>query len=448
MEFKDQRFKSNSSNVSLENESGDLEKDTCSGATVRIEDIEDDSEKSTFDRLDLTLIIICICSYIFDTSTDIYVAYRHYYDGNEWYCGLTSVFIIIPLLTMTGFSLRWYLLDTELPGAPQVSQLRWTFRIIFLLLQLGPILRYIDVIYYGLKSNNKAKSKRNRETYAWQMIYEDTDAALLRLFESFMEAGPQLILQLYILAKNTTTDDYEMKTVVVQILSIFASLTSVSWALAVYQRALRMSLPDKFNMSWKGTTIHMFWHYFIIASRVLTLALFASYSPLIMSIVCATHWCIMTAWIITMKTNFCDTRCEELAYNAVLGVLFIFCYFNPKDSPTRHRYLFYYVFIFAENTILMTIWFNYTQKTWFHFPAMIIQFLSFVIGIIFMIVYYLLFHPTGNIHWYGTWFIFSYYPKNSQENQVNNTLSIQFIPKEDATNERKDEAMKIDSLKL
>lgn len=431
-----------SSSASLENDNTDFEKDTCSGATVRIEDVENDSEKPTFTRLDFILVIVCIASYIFDTATDIFVAYRHYQDGNYWYCGLTSVFIIIPTLTMTGFSLRWYLLDTELPGAPQVSQLRWTFRIIFLLLQLGPLLRYIDVIYFGLKSNNKFANKKLRENNYLQMIYEDTDAALLRLFESFMEAGPQLILQLYILAETITNDNYELKTALIQIFSIFASLTSISWALALYQRALRMSLPEKFNMSWKGTIIHMFWHYFIIASRVLTIALFASFSPIIMTAVCVGHWCIMTAWIITMKTEFCDTRCEELAYNAVLGVLFIFCYFNPKDSPTRHRYLFYYVFTFIENVVLMTVWFSYTQKTWFHFPAMIIQLLSFIIGIIFMIVYYLLFHPTGNIHWYGTWLKFTYYPKNCPQTQFDNTIAIQFIPKEDAVQGKKEEMMK------
>ena len=34
------------------------------------------------------------------------------------------------------------------------------------------------------------------------MVYEDADATLLRLFESFMESAPQLVLQIYILLKD------------------------------------------------------------------------------------------------------------------------------------------------------------------------------------------------------------------------------------------------------
>ncbi len=38
------------------------------------------------------------------------------------------------------------------------------------------------------------------------MLYEDTDSCLLRLIECFMEAAPQLVLQLYIMCKLGAQD--------------------------------------------------------------------------------------------------------------------------------------------------------------------------------------------------------------------------------------------------
>lgn len=68
-------------------------------------------------------------------------------------------------------------------------------------------LRYVDTLRYGLQSR-KAKKKSDfskmGQCYA-RMAYEDADATFLRLFECFMESAPQLVLQLYIMAKNPFT---------------------------------------------------------------------------------------------------------------------------------------------------------------------------------------------------------------------------------------------------
>lgn len=64
--------------------------------------------------------------------------------------------------------------------------------------------RYVDTLRYGLQSR-RAKKKRDfskmGQCYA-RMAYEDADATFLRLFECFMESAPQLVLQLYIMAKE------------------------------------------------------------------------------------------------------------------------------------------------------------------------------------------------------------------------------------------------------
>ena len=57
---------------------------------------------------------------------------------------------------------------------------------------------------YGLKFRQHSNSREAQKKYFQYMVYEDTDATMLRLFECFMEAAPQLVLQIYILAKGQT----------------------------------------------------------------------------------------------------------------------------------------------------------------------------------------------------------------------------------------------------
>ena len=75
-------------------------------------------------------------------------------------------------------------------------------------------------------------------------------------------------------------------------------------------------------------------------------------------------------------------------------------FFNAKEEKTRYKYLLYYTFCLVENTAIITIWFlSPTTKmgAWYVFPAMVGHYLAFILGIMFMVVYYLWMHPTGGI---------------------------------------------------
>lgn len=125
----------------------------------------------------------------------------------------------------------------------------------------------------------------------------------------------------------------------------------------------------------------------MIGSRVLVLALFASRFKAYIAVFCLLHWLVMFVWIVSMRTSFCDNKCEELGYNAVLAVMFIFCYFNPVDSPTRYRYTTYYLIAFFENVLLMSLFFFHTDSSgnWYQIPAVVAHFTAFVMGLVIMV---------------------------------------------------------------
>ena len=65
-----------------------------------------------YSNFDLMYTLISVLTYIFDLVMDCAVAYYFYHLAAEhgiyhyWYFGLTVSFVLIPSLTMTGFSLR------------------------------------------------------------------------------------------------------------------------------------------------------------------------------------------------------------------------------------------------------------------------------------------------------------------------------------------------------
>ena len=156
-------------------------------------------------------------------------------------------------------------MDSDNADLPHVSLWRWLLRLVILLLQLAPILRYIDSIRLSvlnrlaMRRAHRADTPEERRhyvelsrSYFVLMIYEDSDATLLRLFEGFMESAPQLVLQLYILLADKKvvrgevetiemnfTGDGQILSVTLIVLSIVSSLVSLAWSLVVYHRSLR-----------------------------------------------------------------------------------------------------------------------------------------------------------------------------------------------------------------
>jgi len=402
-------------------------------------------ESLRYNWFDLMCTLISVLTYLADLSMDCIIAYYFYHLSSAhgihhyWYFGLTVFFIVMPSLTMTGFSFRWYLMDNDNPQLPRVSIWRWLLRLIVLVLQVAPVLRYFDSMRYGILSRvakyreEKAtdpaeKEHQRRERVKWYtlMVYEDADATLLRLYESFMESAPQLVLQIYILLKDPQAGKvFPVKTDAVAggaehpswesedpvdisvgvnpylklsllAISVTCSLISLAWSLVVYHRSLRYTYPHKNNISLVGTLFQFLWHFCSITARVLALSLFATAMPLWIGPLCAAHWLVMASWVIFQRTTACNTQCEEFLFALVLGVIYIFMFFNAKEERTRYKYVLYYGFSFLENTAIILVWFFHTPSTtWYVLPALAGHYLTFILGLLFMLCYYLWFHPTG-----------------------------------------------------
>lgn len=129
-----------------------------------------------------------------------------------WGCFALS-FTILPAGVIQMFSLRWYHSDGS------IKAIHWLLHFLFLgilhryYLKIFSISLQLVLAFFFLRENNfisrylillyatiySLRSKRFVKDKNW-VYRQESDICMLHLFESFMGAAPQLILQLYVMA--------------------------------------------------------------------------------------------------------------------------------------------------------------------------------------------------------------------------------------------------------
>ncbi|KAH1182488.1 XK-related protein 7 [Mauremys mutica] len=393
-----------------------------------------------YSLLDCCWVLCALLVFFSDGASDLWLAADYYLRRQFWWFGLTLLFVLLPSLVVQLLSFRWFVYDYAAPRAPGPAAAPapaagtkdsgctkdsgrpgsallsppparapapapgayrtrgccrlcvWILQSLIHLLQLGQVWRYLRTLYLGLQS--RWQSEHRQRHFYWRMMFESADISMLRLLETFLKSAPQLVLQLSIMVQQNNIEP-------LQGLSASASLVSLAWMIASYQKVLRDSREDKMPMSYKGAVVQILWHLFTIAARAIAFALFASVFQLYFGIFIVTHWCIMTFWIIQGETDFCMSKWEEIIYNMVVGIIYIFCWFNVKEGRSRGRMAIYYTITLAENAALTGLWYMYyDRQATSDFDALIIVCVvssSFALGIFFMFIYYCLLHPNGPV---------------------------------------------------
>jgi hypothetical protein len=307
----------------------------------------------------------------------------------------------------------------------------WVTTILFVVLQLDLIWKHIQGFVYTLKGwacRSLFHNLKWEKYYIEKQIKCDTDIGMLRLIDVFMDSGPQVLLQLYVITtqnlnesgsvvlftfKDFSTTSLEVK----QFVSILSSLLSMGYAIAGYHRCLRnqqfifcleTNKPLPRPMSWLSTIMQFLWYLFLISPRVLSLAIFASTFRSWFFMIIFTHWLIMYFWILRLKTNYCITSQAEYSareeifekfYDFVCSFIYIFVYFNLKSGPTRLRYLIYYFIYYSENVLFCLSYFFHSKESNYTYKLcmLLIVLIGFWVAITFQIIYYLHCHPSHDI---------------------------------------------------
>nr|XP_046155419.1 XK-related protein 6b [Oncorhynchus gorbuscha] len=359
--------------------------------------------------LDCLWIILALFVFFWDVGTDLALAIDYYHKHDYLWSGLTLFLVLVPSVLVQILSFRWFVQDYTGGGLGSVEGLSnqrataglsaqgrerccllsvWLWQTLIHIFQMGQVWRYIRTMYLGIQSHRR---KENQRRFYWAMMYEYADVNMLRLLETFLESAPQLVLQLCIMIQRNRAET-------LQCMSVLASLLSLSWVLASYHKLLRDSRDDKKSLSYRGALVHLFWRLFTISSRVLSFALFASVFHLYFGIFVVLHWCAMAFWVIHGGTDFCMSKWEEVLFNMVVGVVYVFCWFNVREGRTRYRMVTYYTVVLLENAVLTALWYAYRDPATtdaYAGSALCSVFLCYASGVACMVLYYGVLHPMG-----------------------------------------------------
>lgn len=390
-------------------------------------DTVDTSPNTRINQLDIFLLASSIFMHIVDMCFDYNIAIQYLLIGKVTYFAWTICLILIPSLINVIVSERMQHQDRERnPGTDTLDDRKTTrlmiknklYFAIAVLLQLAPVIHYWETLKYALKARKCQRSgDRNGERrFFLKMLKEDQDVALLRVFECFLEAAPQQILQLTLILKHYDNKiDLE---IVHQAGSIISSLVSMGWAMASYHRSIRLAQQDKSNIGVIGIIVQFLWHFCITVARILSLSVIASVWPIYTIICCIIHWMSMTIWILVDSQGileFCRSynrpphmqpaikeRIYSILFASVIGIVHIFIYLNAVDGNTFWKHLCFYMLCFLENIISNLLW-RYTcppivRDAWYFNVFFITCIISFFLGIAAMLLYYTVFHPSKRHH--------------------------------------------------
>ncbi|CAG2104387.1 unnamed protein product [Medioppia subpectinata] len=206
-------------------------------------------ERMRVTNTDFGLFLLSIVLYLWDVASDIVLAINHYLNQNYWYFGLTLTFILLPSLVLMVIMRRWYnyLYEYQPPGnqpptlpiQPTTACERHTLTAC-LWLQLGPMYRRIDILVHAHKSRQLTRSWEDRAEQFKCYSYKKRELNRSQIIETFMEAAPQLVLQLYIVAMSSTRNIGVLTWARVLAISLFASVFPIHLAVVCCLHYLAM----------------------------------------------------------------------------------------------------------------------------------------------------------------------------------------------------------------
>ena len=398
-----------------------------------------DAEKS-LNWYEYPLVVIAVVLYILNYILDGILLHEYWSNGYVLWFALTLGSLLLSTVLVQFLSMKmmfdgWTKRDEE-------EEISFGMKLVSFLLHclgLGLVQRHYKVFKNRLKAPREVEEQGSVEFKHFNKFLEQRrDVGLLGLFYSFLESGPQVTLQLFILLHKLTTNFQEVDTTgmpnttasgsnlvvlntytttttttntfrqfmdhpATQIIKIVISLTGLTVALVGYNSSLRNSVNRPLSKcGWLAQAVYRFC---VITSRILAFALFFR---------CVTWYCSVAVFLVIWILMICMVWVSgwdfftigNIHWNRVLialckfwmGFVYVFCYIATEDGSQFWFMCIYYCFFYVVNIVLMVVAvvLNDGALNSVEYTSLAVCGVLMVLGILFLSVYYLCVHPTRN----------------------------------------------------
>uniref|UniRef100_F7FM86 XK-related protein n=1 Tax=Monodelphis domestica TaxID=13616 RepID=F7FM86_MONDO len=303
----------------------------------------------------------------------------YYFHTKQYLWAWLTLSTLLPGCLIQGLSYLWFLADGHQGSCSLV---------IVHLLQLGTWKRHWDTFLTTMTKEEESPDMR-------KVLLHQGDLFVLRLLEALLQIGPHLLLQAYAFISADFQDP-------VPGVSAVLSWLSLSWSLVSYTRIMSLIKPGHLAMPWAALLCQLLWRLAMLGTRIITLVLFSQAYHCWVLVVGGAHWLVMTFWLVAQQSDIIDSTCCWRLFNLLVGALYVFCYINFWDSPSRNRMTTFYTIMLMENIILLLLATDFLQGASWGTMWMTIGIVSgFIIGCASLVIYYSLLHPKSTEIWQG-----------------------------------------------
>ncbi|XP_053302803.1 XK-related protein 8 [Pleuronectes platessa] len=351
--------------------------------------VNDSQAVFKYHTVDFLFTLLGLVFLVLDIVLDFLAAVSFCQEGEYVSLGVLLLFLLGSSVLGQLYSWLWYSYEDFRRDTKVERCLRlWQLHLLHVL-QLGIYFRHAGVVEASVHSF-LTKSRRPEDV----AVYLTHDLSMLRLFETFSESSPQLVLMLTIILQRGQLDP-------VTVLKALCSAAAIAISVTMYHRSLRSFLPDKMDQGLVSSVVYFLWNLLFIASRVVALALFASVLPCFIFSHFVCSWLVLFFFAWRSKTSFMDSPGAEWLYRATVGLIWYFNWFNVAEGSTRTRQLFYHGYKLVDISLLCGLWCwkittepSHSGITPFYALITAVSVVSvYLLGLLFKIIYYKLYHP-------------------------------------------------------